>query len=164
MDENTIMISLDTSTADSGVAVWSNGKLIEYFDLQKPKGAAPGNEWMTEKLFTLFAELKPHIVVLEEIKVFRNAKTTTELITLIGRIQGYCIVNNIFCYCLAPTEWRKQIVSGEEKVPRKREDAKLWAIEKVKSLYDIKEANDNICEAILIGQAYINLFGQRVSE
>ena len=155
-NKDIIMISLDTSTANSGVAIWKNGVLDNCFSFKKPAKEAPGNSWMTTQLFDLFNRINPDIIILEAVNVMNNMKTMTELVTLIGRIQGFCIAKDIFYDDMGPNKWRK-LISPDEVIPRKRAETKPWAIKKVKELFHITEEDDNICEAILIGQAYINL-------
>ena len=43
-----------------------------------------------------------------------------------------------------------------EKLPRKREELKLWSMRKVVELFKIDDVDDNISDAILIGYAYLN--------
>ena len=39
----------------------------------------------------------------------------------------------------------------DEKLPRKREELKIWSIDKVSELFDINDISDDISDAILIG-------------
>ncbi len=150
----TTMISLDTSSATTGVAVWKNGKLKEYFALVKPK-KEKDNNWMSYEILNVLSSYNPDIVIVEEAAVSRNMQTVRVLIMLIGIIKGWCMAKGVFFDSLKPTCWRKQIAGNDEVIPRKRVESKAWAIEKVKHLFNIEEIDD-VCEAILVGQAYIN--------
>ena len=76
---------------------------------------------------------------------------------ILGAVFGTCVCNN-FNYCsLRPTQWRKAVRGEDEKLPRKRDELKLWSINKVAELYDIQEISDDISDAILIGRAFINM-------
>ena len=57
------MISLDTSTTESGVAIWENAKLSTRKALIKPKKEGPGAGWMINQLFGLLNNEKPNIVI-----------------------------------------------------------------------------------------------------
>lgn len=151
------MISLDTSTSESGIAIWENAKLSTRKALIKPKKENAGADWMMSQLFNLLNNETPDIVIAEEESISRNMNTTRQLVMIIGALKGWCMANNIFFDTYPPNIWRKLVAYEDEKIPTKREIAKAWAVSKVKNLYNINEDNDNICEAILIGQAYINL-------
>ena len=47
-----------------------------------------------------------------------------------------------------------------EKLPRKRDELKAWSKRKVLEKYNITDINDDVSDAILVGQAYINKFGK----
>ena len=40
-----------------------------------------------------------------------------------------------------------------------QEELKEWSKQKVKDLFDIDNVSDDVSDAILIGMAYINMFG-----
>lgn len=153
----TKMISLDTSTANSGVTVWHNANIYKNFNLKKPKKEAPGDSWMIRQLIDLLDKEHPDIVVVEEEPTARNMKVTRQLIMIIGVVKGWCISNNVFFDIYSPKVWRKLVANENEKIPSRREESKAWAISKVKELFNIDEPDDNKCESLLIGQAYINL-------
>lgn len=111
---------------------------------------------MILKIYTMIKEIRPMIVVTEMTVVNRNAQAQRNLTLILGAIQGKCLEKNIAYYSFRPTEWRKKI--SEEKKPRKRAELKEWSKNKVSELFDIEDINDDISDAILLGQAYINLF------
>lgn len=165
MIKDTIMISMDTSTQHSGIAVWVNAKLTEYFAIIKPKSETNGNEWMTKELYKIIDKYKPQIVITEAVNVDKNFKTMATLISLIGKLQGYYdATDDSFRDELPPNVWRKLVASEDEPIPTKRVDTKPWAIKKIKELFNFDEPDDNVCEAILIGQAYINYINCMCSE
>lgn len=158
------MISLDTSTSESGVAIWENAELSTREALIKPKKENAGADWMIFQIINLLNNETPDIVIVEEESISRNMKTTRQLVMIIGAVKGWCIANNVFFDIYPPNIWRKLVAYEEEKIPTKREIAKAWAVSKVKDLYNINENNDNICEAILLGQAYINLIQKNIKK
>lgn len=112
---------------------------------------------MVYEITALIEREAPDIVVIEETVVTRNPQTQRMLSMILGAVFGCCVINN-FNYCsIRPTQWRKLVRRDDEKLPRKRDELKLWSINKVAELYDIQEIGDDISDAILIGQAFINM-------
>lgn len=151
------LLSMDTSTTSSGCAVYENGKLKGY-KLITAKGKADERiKDMIVGIYDFITETKPHIVVIETPSVVRNPQTQRELCFLCGSILGKCIQDEICFYQFRPSEWRKRVKDGQEKLPRKRAELKEWAISIVNEKYGLK-VRDDVAEAILIGEAYIKEF------
>lgn len=144
---------MDTSSTNSGVAVWESGELKEHFLLTRPK--SENKDWMGLRLISVLEEYSPDIVIVEQEAVTRNMETVRTLTMIIGVIKGWCLAKGTFFDALKPSEWRK-LISKDETIPLKREEAKLWAVKMAKELFGFDAADDE-CEAVLIGQAYINL-------
>ena len=154
------LISLDTSTSSTGYAVYISGKLHRYdlIDFKRIKNTDERIKEMILKIYEIIETEKPQIIVVEMTVVTRNAQTQRNLTMILGAIQGKCLENNIFFSLLRPTEWRKLVNNEKEKLPRKREELKQWSKQKVSDILGINDINDDISDAILIGQAYINRF------
>ena len=154
------LISLDTSTSSTGYAVYISGKLHSYdlIDFKRIKNTDERIKEMILKIYEIIETEKPQIIVAEMTVVTRNAQTQRNLTMILGAIQGKCLENNIFFSLLRPTEWRKLVNNEKEKLPRKREELKQWSKQKVSDILGINDINDDISDAILIGQAYINRF------
>ena len=154
------LISLDTSTSSTGYAVYISGKLHRYdlIDFKRIKNTDERIKEMILKIYEIIETEKPQIIVAEMTVVTRNAQTQRNLTMILGAIQGKCLENNIFFSLLRPTEWRKLVNNEKEKLPRKREELKQWSKQKVSDILGINDINDDISDAILIGQAYINRF------
>ena len=154
------LISLDTSTSSTGYAVYISGKLHRYdlIDFKRIKNTDERIKEMILKIYEIIETEKPQIIVAEMTVVTRNAQTQRNLTMILGAIQGKCLENNIFFSLLRPTEWRKLVHNEKEKLPRKREELKQWSKQKVSDILGINDINDDISDAILIGQAYINRF------
>ena len=153
------ILSLDTSSKVTGYAVFNNGKLIRYSSIDKSdiKNSDERMQDMVRCLIILIEREAPDVVVVEETVVTRNPQTQRMLSMILGAVFGTC-VNNHFNYCsLRPTQWRKVVRGDDEKLPKKREELKLWSISKVAELFDINDISDDISDAILIGQAFINI-------
>ena len=154
------LISLDTSTSSTGYAVYISGKLNRYdlIDYKRIKNTDERIKEMILKIYEIIETEKPQIIVAEMTVVTRNAQAQRNLTMILGAIQGKCLENNIFFSLLRPTEWRKLVNNEKEKLPRKREELKQWSKQKVSDILGINDINDDISDAILIGQAYINRF------
>ena len=101
-------------------------------------------------------EIKPNIIYIEETVVLRNAQTQRFLTRLQGVVYAWCIQNNCEFNTIRPSSWRKAINLKQNK-NIKREQLKQEAIDYVKEKYNI-EVNDDIADAICIGDAVLNLF------
>lgn len=159
---DTVMISIDSSTSNTGCAVWKNGKLSEYFLIEsryKVVKNMTSLDYMVSELYRLIDKYDPQIVVAELTVVVRNPQVQRDLSMLLGALMGKCISKDIFWFTFRPTEWRSLVKDKNETLPKKRIDLKTWACEKVLNEYNITETDD-VCEAILIGQAYINKFNK----
>lgn len=154
------LISFDTSTSSTGYAIYISGKLHRYdlIDFKRIKNTDERIKEMILKIYEIIETEKPQIIVVEMTVVTRNAQSQRNLTMILGAIQGKCLENNIFFSLLRPTEWRKLVNNEKEKLPRKREELKQWSKQKVSDILGINDINDDISDAILIGQAYINRF------
>ena len=151
---------MDTSTSSTGYAVYISGKLHRYdlIDFKRIKNTDERIKEMILKIYEIIETEKPQIIVAEMTVVTRNAQAQRNLTMILGAIQGKCLENNMFFSLLRPTEWRKLVNNEKEKLPRKREELKQWSKQKVSDILGINDINDDISDAILIGQAYINRF------
>ena len=148
----TKLMSFDTSTQSTGYAIFVDGKYRRSGCIQ-----ISDNDKLTkmiEHIYSLIIHEDPDIIVVEEMVVVRNAQVARHLTMILGAIFGKCLDNGIYYSSIRPTEWRKLIDPGKK--PRKRAELKEWSIQKVKELFDIDGISDDIADAILIGQAYIN--------
>ena len=152
------LLSLDTSTSSSGWALFVNGKYKDsgVIDLKKVKNTSERLKTMIIKLRALIDYCSPTVVAIETPVVCRNPLTQRMLSMIFGIVYGKCAEDGIEFYELRPTEWRKLIDSNKK--PRRREELKEWSKLKVKELFGIKDVSDDVSDAILIGQAYVNMF------
>lgn len=154
------LISFDTSSSSTGYSIFIDGKLSTYklLDFKSEKDTEVRLQRMIVEIYKLIEKEKPEIVVTELTVVTRNAQAQRMLTMILGAIYGKCLEKKIYYYSFRPTEWRALI--DKEKKPRKREELKLWSIKKVEEIFGIKNINDDVSDAILVGQAYIGKFGE----
>ena len=154
------LMSIDSSTNATGYAFFINGVLKSYStcDYSYIKNTQKRIDNMILFICEMIENERPDIVVTELTVVNRNAEAQRNLTMILGAIRYKCLELGIEYYSLRPTEWRKLIKDKEEKIPRKREELKKWSINKIKSIYNIETTSDDLSDAILIGQGYINSF------
>lgn len=157
-DENRTCLAIDSSSTISGYAIFRGNTLSRYSSIDKSavKNSAARIPAMIHGLLQLIDTECPGIVVIEEPVVVRNPQTQRILTMIVGAVYGKCIENAIQFEMIRPTVWRKYARGEDEKLPRKREELKQWGIRRIKELYGIDKADDNIADAILIGTGYLN--------
>lgn len=142
--------------------MYVSGKLDKYelINFEHIKDTEMRISKMIKYIYKVIKEIDPQIIVTEMTVVTRNAQAQRNLTMILGAIYGYCLKKDIFYCSFRPTEWRKLINISNDKLPRKREELKEWSIQKVNQLFDITDINDDMSDAILLGQAYINKFSK----
>lgn len=167
--QKTKMVSLDTSSTISGYAYFENGILKEHgiIDKNKEKNSLIRVEDMTIALIEKLKKYKPDIVICETPPFMNSPKTLIMLAEIVGVVKGWAISGGFAEFVeIGPTEWRRLVADPDEKIPTKRDPAKIWDIAKVKKIFNIEAIDDNEADAILIGQARINefaFFGKQIS-
>lgn len=151
------LLALDTSTSSTGWAYFENGKYVvsDVISIKNQKDTDLRMEQMISEIYRLIECYSPTVVVTEMTVVVRNPAVQRMLTMILGAVYGNCVVNDIDYYSLRPTEWRKLIDSGKK--PKKRDELKEWSKQKVFELYGIDNVTDDVSDAILIGQAYVNM-------
>lgn len=154
------LISMDTSSNSTGVAIYVDGKLSRHFliDLKKIKITDERMSEMVKQIYKIIDNENPDIIVTELTVVTRNAQAQRNLTMILGAIYGKCIDKDIWYCSLRPTEWRSLIDTTKKPKGRKREDYKEWSMELVRDFYKLECVSDDVSDAILIGRAYVNKF------
>lgn len=159
---DTILLALDTSTTDTGFAVFKNAEYSESGAITLDSKEWSDSEERVKEMIRLIEQqalhYSPAIVAIELPALIRNPKTQRELTMICGAVLGFCIDHGIFFRSFRPSEWRAKVKKDGEKLPRDRKGLKAWALAAVQERYGIELTNDNIAEAILIGEAYIEDF------
>ncbi len=151
------MLSLDTSTTSTGVAIWKNAKLHRHFCVKTNKNSETKADDMITYITTLIHKENPQIIVCEDLNVVNNIAVAKNLAKIIGAIKGICEYTDMFFFSLPSSKWRKLICDGNTP-PKKRAELKPWDIEQAKRLFNIIPECDDDADACLIGEAYIRLF------
>lgn len=154
------LMAIDSSTTGSGYATYINGELNHYgvYTTNHISNSKERLENMMKILCQKIESDRPDIVITELTVVNRNAEAQRNLSMLLGAIYYKCLELGIEYHALRPTEWRKLVKNNNESLPRKREELKKWSKNKVGEIYKINIDDDNISDAILLGQGYVNKF------
>ncbi len=168
MRKKCTMISLDSSTSCTGYAVWENGCLKEHGTItltdKEKKSDTPNHILMYGKIEALFKEKKPDIIVPELTNKPNNASTQRKLDRILGFMELYASQKHSFYYEMNNSTCRKVIRENIlplklEKDKPARPQWKEWSIKAVHKFFGI-DVNDDESDALLIGVAYILMFGE----
>lgn len=152
------IMSIDASTKSTGVAIFEDGKLIDYKNLTE-SGADTLRRIkdMTKQIEDYYLSFKPNIVVMEDVlpsDVGNNQKTFKPLVYLQGEVVLALHEHKQSVEFMNVNTWRS-IIGIPVGRYAKRELVKQKSIEFIKKKYGI-DANDDICDGICIGYAYQN--------
>lgn len=151
------LLSMDTSTTSTGCAIYDDGVLTSSFLIEADGKSENRIQKMICNIYEKIKTLSPDIIAIETPSIARNQQTQRLLCYLVGAILGCCVENDVFFHQYRPSEWRNRIKKENEKLPRKRAELKEWAVNTVNERYGI-DVQDDVAEAILIGEAYIKDF------
>ena len=151
-----ILIGIDSSTSNTGYSVYRNAILEKYGVICTTDISDKDIkfETMCKKIIELLDTYSPAILVAELTTPTRNAVTQRQLTLILGVIYGWCVSHDCECVFYRVSQWRHLVAEGND-IPRKREELKQWAIDLIKNKYNTI-LQDDVAEAILIGQARIN--------
>jgi hypothetical protein len=166
MKQQTVMVSLDTSSSETGVSIFVNGKRKKCYSLTSDKKGEDALNEMSLNLCSELRKINPDICICEMTVVERSAHTQRLLSELVGVCRGWCVCNGTFFDRMRPTEWRRMICEkySLEAPPKKRDDLKKWSLWVTREIIGVDfKNNDNISDSYLIGEAYdyyVNQYGE----
>lgn len=155
------LLALDTASNNSGYALYTAGKLKESGVISCEGDTEERIDKMCNGLMSLLNRIHPGTIVIELTVVDRGTATQRMLSEIVGAVRGWA-ASNVYDDGIKtefieyrPNTWRKLVCLEGETFPKKRNDCKVWAVKKVKEMYDM-DVTDDRADAILIGQARIN--------
>ena len=154
---DTRMVSADTSTTCTGLALYVNGKLKDYAELKpKNKDAEERRYNMAKLIMVQLNEWNPDMIYIETPQGHgANVKLARSLGEMLGVVMGWCASSGADFYEVAPSQWRAWAGFKQGKLTRP-ELTKL-SIDSVKKRHNI-EVGDDVADAINIGYGVINHF------
>ncbi len=158
------LISLDTSTTCTGMAVCVDDKLVKVEKLITPDcidGWTKRLDWMGKTIIERVYAEKPNVIAVEAM-VVGNTNTTRMLSEVVGIARSAAIMVNADFFEYNPSVWRKACLDEGEISPESlagkkfiRDDWKNWSLERVNLRY-VKTVTNDVADAVLIGVAHIN--------
>ena len=148
---------IDASTNYTGLTIMSDGDLVFYtlIDCHKEKDAMKRIRSMLVQICDTLDKYFIDAVYMEKAFNKQNVDTTMKLANLAGGIMCYCARKGIEFKHPMPSEWRSKIgIEQSNKI--KRDVLKAEAIKAVKDEYGV-DANNDVCESILIARSAFNL-------
>lgn len=152
-----IVAGIDGSTKSTGVSIMIDGKLEYYtlIDLSKEtKDSMRRIRHMLLEICSILDKYNLDAVHMEKAFNKQNIDTTQKLANVAGGVMLYCAQHNIDFVHPAPSEWRARIGIEQGKV--KRDVLKAEAIKAAQQEYGV-DANDDVCESILIARSAFDL-------
>lgn len=159
MQNDVKMVSIDSSTRRTGMALFNNGELEDYGLIDLSKSELEVDERIVEmggKIFQALNIWKPSIVYIEQPQGHgKNVAMVRKLSELIGFVKAWGYINDAYVLEVAPSVWRKYV--GLEQGGKKRDELKQESINAVKDVYGVWVVDD-VADAINLGTGMINKF------
>lgn len=152
------ILAFDQSSKLSGWCVFEKGQHIDsgVIDKHKTTDSDKRIAEMGLAIYRKISEVKPDLVVIENIQKQSNTATVILLARLQGMILGYCAAHKIRTKILGPSQWRS-VLSFQQGQKVKREELKQQAMDYVKKNFSSVDCEIDEAEAICIGVATIKL-------
>ena len=164
------MISLDTSTVNSGYCIWHNAKYFESGTIKSQYKKEEALYDMITKIYSLLNKEKPDIIVIELTSSAVNADTQRKLTMILGAVLAWCLNNDCEFVTYRVSEWRKIIYESLDidnslfLNKKNKVDLKKKAIYVANKIFNLNLDDDNEAEAILIGHARIEFFAKMTNK
>jgi Holliday junction resolvasome RuvABC endonuclease subunit len=153
------ILAFDQSSKLSGWCVSEDGVYIDsgVIDKHKITNSDKRIAEMGLEIYKKIAEVKPDLVIVENIQNQSNTATVILLARLQGMILGYCAAHKIRAEILGPSQWRS-VLQYRQGPKVKREELKQQSIDFVKEKFGFENFSEDRCEAIAINVAAQELF------
>ena len=153
------VIAFDQSSKKTGWSHFIDGKYIESGVIDKHKitdiDIRIGE--MGIAICDKIAEIKPDVVVIEDVQSQGSVATVVSLARLQGFILGWCYVHGIKTQIMRPSEWRS-VLQFRQGPKVKRAELKTQSIGYVLEKFDLDLQEDE-AEACCIGDAACQKYG-----
>lgn len=158
-----ILLSLDASISSTGYAIFDEEQLIKYGKIVTKKDKFETEDlrlnYICDEIEQLIIKYEIDEIVCEEQFTSVNSKTILVLRKLIGGIMRTADKFDISIHYYLPTKWRKILNINKGTSDDKKKKCYDYLIEH--NIIDFefipknKDKNDDICDAIAIGLAYL---------
>ena len=153
------ILAFDQASKISGYCLMENGKYIDSGIIDKHKISDSDKRIgeMGIAIYQKIAEVKPDLVVIENVQCQSGVSTVILLARLQGMILGYNYAHKIKTKILSPSQWRSNL-KYRQGSGVKRSELKQQSIDYVKEHFGFDDFSEDRCEAICICAAASNLF------
>ena len=153
------ILSFDQSSKLSGWCVFKDGAYANSGVIDKHK-IVDSDKRITDmglSIYKKISEIKPDLVVIENIQNQSNTATVILLARLQGMVLGYCAAHKIRAEIVGPSQWRHEL--HYKQGPKvQREELKQQSIDYVQDNFGLTDCAEDQCEAICITVAADELF------
>lgn len=148
------ILAFDQASQMTGAAWFEDTTLLGYtvINFKKIKDARERMGAMIQEMYKLIQEIKPDVIVFEDVVMQRNAASLIILARLQGALMAYCYEHAIIWVVYKPSEWRRML-HFKQGSRVKREILKAQAKAFVKKYYEV-DVNEDEADAICIGCAF----------
>ena len=157
-------VSCDTSTNNSALTLFINGKYKKHYLINKSKikdAHLRINEMMSE-IYSLLNEWQPTILWIEHPQGHgSNVDMVGKLCEILGGVRMWCLIHNCEYNEITPSEWRKY--AGIQQGKKKRAELKQASIDYIKDKLGIDEGDD-VADSIALGYAVLHYFDDKEIE
>ena len=157
-------VSCDTSTNNSALTLFINGKYKKHYLINKSKikdAHLRINEMMSE-IYSLLSEWQPTILWIEHPQGHgSNVDMVGKLCEILGGVRMWCLTHNCEYNEITPSEWRKY--AGIQQGKKKRAELKQASIDYIKDKLGIDEGDD-VADSIALGYAVLHYFDDKEIE
>lgn len=158
---STRFVSCDTSTNNSGLALFVDGKYKKHILISKSKikNTDERINAMCLDIFMKLDEWKPNVLWIEHPQGHgSNVAMVSKLSEILGAVRIWCVLNDCEYNEINPSEWRRY--AGFTQGSAKREDLKRMSVEYIWDKLGIHEGDD-VADSIALGYAVINYFKEK---
>ena len=156
----TRFVSCDTSTNNSALTLFVNGKYKKHILINKSsiKDVHERINAMCADIYKILKEWQPDTLWIEHPQGHgSNVDMVGKLCEILGAVRMWCLINNCEYNEIAPSVWRKY--AGIQQSKKKREELKQASIDYIKEKLGIDEGDD-VADSIALGYAVINYFNE----
>ena len=158
MNKETRLVSLDTSTTCSGLALYVGDELVSWAKLTPSRKLNIEDRMytMADMIQSKLDEWLPDVVYIETPQGHgANVKLARELGMMLGVVLGWCAVHGVEFNEIAPSQWRAW--AGWKQGKLTRPELKAMSIAEVQKRYGM-EVGDDVADAINIGYGVLMHF------
>lgn len=156
--EHCRFVSCDTSTKNSAMALFIDGKYQEHclYSLPKCNDVEKRIDLMIIHLWEQLDKWQPNELWIEHPQGHgSNVSMVNKLSEILGAIRGWCLAHGCSYHEIMPSQWRKYC--GIAQGHKNRDDLKQASVQYIKDALGIDEGDD-VADSIALGYGVINYF------